>query len=272
MLTIDWKERLTLDTEDYLKHKLPGKDYDFEIIFNAYPERVNGKVPGEVITYISGIIVRKIGKNHAEFIPFYKHLWLKKGDYGKLAFGGILAKIMNKEPDIYLPLLEEMIAKNGNASQVNALLDKVMLSLTRRYPDKYLARVFTWCKDEKPELARAATNLLVKLVRRKDELIPEVMIHMQSQWSYPLEELHSFHVLFLKTVAKLNFEAYRAVWQEFGISRDPQIVELLCSSLLSYHPDFEPVIEMWSKSGNARVKKAGLAAQKILKKKKGAKA
>jgi hypothetical protein len=44
MLTIDWKERLTLDTDYYLEHKLPLQDYDFEIIFNAYPERSHGKI------------------------------------------------------------------------------------------------------------------------------------------------------------------------------------------------------------------------------------
>jgi len=37
MLTIDWKERLVNDTKDYLANKLPNKDYDFDIIFNAYP-------------------------------------------------------------------------------------------------------------------------------------------------------------------------------------------------------------------------------------------
>ena len=50
MLTIDWKERLTLDTDYYLEHKLPLQDYDFEIIFNAYPEAVtcapNSAAPG----------------------------------------------------------------------------------------------------------------------------------------------------------------------------------------------------------------------------------
>jgi len=86
MLTIDWKERFTLDTEDYLKNKLPNGDYDFEIIFNAYPERVNGKIPSRVITYVSGVIVSRLGRKHADYLPFYRHLWQEKDEHGKIGF------------------------------------------------------------------------------------------------------------------------------------------------------------------------------------------
>ena len=72
-------------------------------------------------------------------------------------------------------------------------------------------------------------------------------------------------------VAKLNPEYYLKIWQEYGISRDPQIVELLCASITDYYPELESMIEIWTKSGNARLKKAATSAQRILMKKKGAK-
>lgn len=271
MLTIDWKERLTLDTEDYLKHKLPRQDYDFEIIFIAYPERVNGKIPSEVITFISGIMVRNIGKKHLDYIPFYRHLWLKNEDYGKLAFGAIVSRLINKKPEIYLPLLEEMM-KHGNTSEINALLDKVMLSLTRKKPELYLEKVLHWTKSEKEEIAWAASNLCLKLIKRSPELIPQVLSHFQNQWAYPLGETLGLHVLMLKAIAKLDPEAYQATWKEFGFSRDPQIVELLCAAIVDYDPEIYKEVELWTKSGNARVKKASLSAMKVLKRKKGAQA
>ena len=83
MLTIDWKERLNMDTADFLKNKLPKGDYDFEIIFIAYPERVNGKIPAEVISQVANNIVQQLGKKHELYLPFYNALWAKKGDYGK---------------------------------------------------------------------------------------------------------------------------------------------------------------------------------------------
>jgi hypothetical protein len=271
MLTIDWKERLTLDTEDYLQNKLPGQDYDFEIIFIAYPERVHGKIPSEVIAFVSGVMVQRFGKKHAEYIPFFKHLWLQKGDYGKLAFGAMMAKLLKKKPELYLPLMEEMM-QHGNTSQINALLDKVMLPLIRKKPEQYLEKVLSWTKSDKEEISKSASNLCVKLIKRREDLIPEILTHFEHQWAYPLGELQALHVLLLKTVAKLDPKAYHAVWQEFGISRDPQIVELLCASIVDYDPEIAAIVELWAKSGNARVKKASLMAQKLLKRKKGAQA
>ena len=270
MLTIDWKERLSMDTEYYLQHKLPNQDYDFEIIFNAYPERVNGKIPSEVIAFVATLLVQDLGKQHAEYLPFYSHLWKKKGDYGKIAFGAIMAKLLNKKPEIYLPLYEEAL-NGGTAHEINALLDKVMLPLLRKHPKEYLPIVFAWSKKHSEELGKQATNLLIKLMKRSEELLPQILNHFQNQWVYPLGETHSLHVLFLKTLAKVNQAAYLGIWQEFGISRDPQIVELLCSSLTEYYPEVEGSIELWTKSGNARVKKAALAAHKLILRKKGTK-
>ncbi|MCK9557100.1 MAG: hypothetical protein M0R50_03540 [Candidatus Cloacimonetes bacterium] len=271
MLTIDWKERLTLDTKDYLENKLPNRDYDFEIIFIAYPERVNGKIPSEVISFISTVIVQHLKRKHKDYIPFYKHLWQKKGDYGKIAFATIMAKLAHKSPDIYLPLMEEMM-QEADASQINSLLDKVILPLLRKYPDKYLHKLYEWTKSDNPDLSKASLNLAIKLIKRREDLLDQISNHLQNQWVYPLGDLQGMHVQFLKTVAKLSPESYLAVWKEFGISRDPQIVELLCASIDNYFIELEAPVDIWTKSGNVRVKKAGLSAKKMLNRKKGAKA
>lgn len=268
MLTIDWKERLTQDTEDYLENKLPFGNYDFEIIFIAYPERINAKIPAEVISFVSGVIVQRLGRKHAEYIQFYKHLWLKKGDYGKLAFGAILAKLTPKNPELYLPLMEEMMLKT-DAAHINALLDKVLLPLLRKHPENYLPKVYGWTRHPNPALAQSALNLCIKLIKRREDVLPDVLNHLQSQWSYPLGDLLALHVQFLRAVAKISVPAYLGVWKDYGISRDPQIVELLSASIADYHAELEPAIEIWTKSGNARVKKAGLAAHKLMNRKKG---
>ncbi|HOA29237.1 MAG TPA: hypothetical protein PKL34_04305 [Candidatus Cloacimonadota bacterium] len=269
MLTIDWKERLTLDTDYYLEHKLPLQDYDFEIIFNAYPERSHGKIPAEVIAFISGIIVQRLGKKHTEHIPFFRHLWLKKGDNGKLAFASIMSKIAHKESDIYIPLMEEVMAK-ADSNEIGSLMDKVMLPLCRKHDEKYLPIVFGWTRRATDAVAKQAANLCLKLIKRREDLIPEVLKHFQNMWSYPLGEAQGFHVTLLKTVAKLNPELYLNVWHEYGISRDPQIVEILCSSIQDYHAEIEPMIDLWTRSGNARVKKAGTNAYRLIMRKKGA--
>lgn len=269
MLTIDWKERLTRDAEDYLQNKLPRQDYDFEIIFNAYPERINGKIPAEVITYVAGIIISHLGKKHTDYIPFFRYLWSKKGEYGKVAFAAFMVKLVNKKADVYLPLFEEAMA-TATETELVMILDKVMLPLLKKHPQRYLQKVFNWTKSTKSAVEKQSFALLIKIAKRNVELIPEIISYFQHSWAYPLNEKMALHVNLLKMVAKVQPEYYLGIWKEYGIYRDPQIVELLCASVIDYSPEIEPVLETWVKSGNARVKKASNAAYKLIMKKKGA--
>ncbi|GAB1467583.1 hypothetical protein MASR2M64_02570 [Candidatus Cloacimonadota bacterium] len=269
MLTIDWKERLNMDAEDYLNNKLPNGDYDFEIIFNAYPERINGKIPAEVINYVAGVLVHKIGKNHEQYLPFYQQLWVKKGEYGKTAFAHIMSKLLHKKPAVYIPLFEEALAHADNG-EMASLLDKVMLPLLRKSPEKYLDMAYGYSNSKIELLRKNGLGLLVKLLKRREDLIPTIMEHFSHQWSYPLGDFMPSHVLMLKAVAKQSPDYYLKVWEDYGSSRDPQIVELLCASVTEYIPQIEAAIELWTRSGNARVKKAATSAHKILLKKKGA--
>ncbi len=269
MLTIDWKERLNQDTADYLEHKLPKGDYDFEIIFIAYPERVNGKIPSDVINHVAAGMLHGLGKKHAEYLPFYRALWKKKGDYGKIAFAFILSKLLPKKQEIYTPLLDEALAA-ASAAEISMLLDKVMLPLLRKHPEKYLDKAYAFCTSSHEELRKQGLHLMIRLLKKREDLIPQIMNHFAHGWHYPLVDGIGGQVLLLKTVAKLDQNYYLKVWEEFGQSRDPQIVELLCATVTDYHPQLEAPIEIWTKSGNARLKKAATIAQRILLKKKGA--
>ena len=266
MLTIDWKERLNKDTADYLSTKLPKKDYDFEIIFIAYPERVNGKIPNEVIVHVANVIVRTLGKKHEEYINFYKALW-KKSDYGKLAYTQIMAKLVAKKPAVYIPMLESAM-RESTYQEINQILEKVMLPLLRKHPDKYMSHVLGWTKDEYEPLRRQAINTLVKLIKRLPELVAPVLSHFQHLWYYPLGDDLADHIILLKAVGKLDLELYLKTVLDFEQNRDPQIVELVCSSITEHDPKLEQMIENWTKSGNARVKKHAVAAHKLLLRKK----
>ncbi|MCB5224042.1 MAG: hypothetical protein WCY21_00275 [Candidatus Cloacimonadaceae bacterium] len=267
MLTIDWKERLKKDTAEYLDKKLPNNDFDFEIIFIAYPERVDGQIPPAVVNHVAQTIVQKLGKKHDKYLPFYKYLWEKKGEAGQTAFIAIMAKLLPKKPELYMPLVEKAV-NSAAESQLNTLLDKVMLPRLRKQPEKYLHYAYEWVASPKEIIRKQAVNLLVKLMRREPELRQDVLQHFVNQWLQPLEEQAADHVMLLKAVHKMDPELYLELWQQHGQTRDPQSAEILCASILDYHPQIEEAVEPWTKSGNARLKKAALAAQRILQKKK----
>jgi hypothetical protein len=258
---------LTKDTADYVENKLPNNDYDFEIIYNAYPERVNGKIPNEVIVFVANALANKIGKKHAQFIPFYKYLWEKKGENGKLAFCIILSKLVAKNPDLYLPILDNAI-NTASENDLVTLLEKVMLPQLRKNPNRFLPQVYKWTASHKEKIRKRAIDLLIKLMKKDPHLIDDIVQHFLNQWYHPLGDLAKNHITLLKAVAKLNPDTYLNIWRQFDMSRDPQIAELLCNSITFYHPEIDQTVERWTKSGNARLKKTALAAQKLLQKKK----
>lgn len=267
MLTIDWKERLNKDTADYLENKLPKSDFDFEIIFIAFPERINGRIPPEVIVHVANSLVRGMGKNHEKYIPFFKHLWEKKGDNGRTAFIAILAKLAAKKPAVYLPMLETAL-QTAKAAELASLLEKVMLPLLVKQPDKYLGKAYAWARSSRDEVRKQSVNLIIKLLKKRPELSAETVQHFVNQWLQPLGDEATHHVALLKAVYKLDGELYLNIWRQHVHSRDPQSAEILCASLQLYHPEIAEIVENWTRSGNARLKKAALAAQRILQKKK----
>lgn len=267
MLTIDWKERLNKDTDEYFSSKLPVKDYDFEIIFIAYPERTNGKIPHDVIAHVAGALVQRMGKNHAKYVDFLKHLWTNKGEYGRQAFTQMLAKLLRKNNKLYIPLLQDALASSDH-SEMLAIMDKVVLPNLRKKPDDYLPLLYSWSKSDCVELRKQAMNVAIKYIKKDPEKMDEIFSHYQHLWFYPLDDAMADHVQLIKAVAKLDWDYYITMLQRFSNNRDPQIVELICASVQDWHPLLEEMVGNWTKSGNARVKKAALAAQKLLSRKK----
>lgn len=267
MLTIDWKDRLNKDTIEYLEKKLPRNDYDFEIIYIAYPERVNGKTPSEVIIHVAHAILQKLGKNHEKYLPFYKHLWDKKGENGKTAFIAMMAKLAGKKPALYLPLVESAM-NTANANELTSIMEKVMMPLLRKAPEKYLPNVYAWSQSPKELLRKQTINLVVKFLKKCPEQSAPVVQHFVNQWLQPIGEKAHDHVNLLKALTKFDADLYVDIWHQHLHSRDPQSAEILCASIQFYHPQIEQIVEGWTKSGNARLKKAALTAQKLLLKKK----
>jgi len=267
MITIDWKERLTKDTEHYLENKLPKQDYDFEIIFNWYPERVNGRIPGEVIQMVTKVMAQKITKQNELYIPFYQHLWDKKGEYGKLAFIHFMSRFLTKKPAVYLPIIEKAMLK-ASAHDIGTIFEKIFLPLFKKQTEPYLTQVYSWLESTYEPLRKQAVIFLIKMLKYKPEIIPAVIKHLQNRWGFATDDGVQTNVTILKAIWKLNSEAMMQVFKEFNTTRDPQTVEILCGAIIEYQPELVPYVENWTHSGNARLKKAATAAFKILQKKK----
>ncbi|HCX73926.1 MAG TPA: hypothetical protein DHM37_09430, partial [Candidatus Cloacimonas sp.] len=103
MISLDWKERLKKDTLDFYQRKLPQKDYDIDIVYNAYPERIDNKIPQAVITLVGKTLASKLAKNADQYVEFYDYILKHKGEYGYIMFAYLMAKAVKKNPDFFLP-------------------------------------------------------------------------------------------------------------------------------------------------------------------------
>jgi hypothetical protein len=267
MITIDWKERLTNDTLDYLAHKLPKQDYDFDIIFNWFPERVNGHIPAEVIQLVVKVMALKIGKQHETYVPFYQYLWDKKGEYGKLAFTMFMARFLIKKPALYGPMIDKAMQK-ASAHELAGMFEKIYFPLYKKQTEPYLSKVYPWLESSYEPLRKQSVNFLIKMLKLKPEIIPQVLKHLQNRWVLPVHDVVETNVAILKAVWKLDPSVLMDIFHEYKSTRDPQTVEILCGAISGYNAELLPIVENWTRSGNARLKKAATSAYRVLQKKK----
>jgi len=264
MISLDWKERLIKDVDDFYSRKLPEKDYDFSIIYNAYPERVENKIPREIVVYVAKHLAAKLAKKAENFIPFFDYLWYKKGDDGKVAFVHIFAKITEKKPEIFFEYLKNILIKTSEELYMNNILDKSIFPVIRKHPDQYLDKICNWLKLDNEVLINGVIKILIKLIKNDPELLPIIFRKIENAWLHANPLFIKTSVKFLKAVGEIDQNFYITIYERYRISREPIFSEILSGAICLYHPTIDEMVENWAKSGNVKLKKNGLFGKKLI--------
>lgn len=272
MISLDWKERLKIDTEDFVKRKLPMNNYDIDIVYNAYPKRVDNKVPGEVITFVAKNLSGYIGKEIDKYIPFLEYLWENKGENGHQIFIRIMKNAVKRKPDVFVDYLRNILATCNDKSEIKALV-KTLTPLFKKEPKKYIDILYGWLSIDNPELHKAIINTFITVVKDNKSLLKYVFQKLEREWLYPTPYTIRNSILFLKAIYKISPEFYFSVYDNYRCSRNPVFVEILCGALNQikeedYYQKIYQYLTNWSKSGNVKIKKAALAGIKQIHKKK----
>ncbi len=269
MISIDWKARLKKDTEDFLKKKLPNKDFDIDIIYNAYPERIDNKVPKDVVVLVSKHIASYVTKNPESHMDFFDSLWSTKGENGKIALSIILAKLVKTDPRKYIDYSGTLLKSCEDITHAHIILDKVIYPIVKKHPDKFIDKIIKWLNSSNSTLKQAIMKLLIKLIKANGDLIKPVFRKLEGLWLYADDDMIHFNIDFLKAVCKIDRNFYKNIFKNYKISRNPVFIEILTGSISIYDQEIFDIVENWTKSGNARLKKAALSAHKIMLRKKG---
>ncbi len=266
MISLDWKERLTQDINDFYNTKLLNRNYDIEIVYNVYPIRVNNAVPKEVIVFVAKELATKIGKNNTNYQDFYNTLWNNKGTNGKVCFIQLISRFIKRNPDFYLPIIEDKLT-DEDSSMVHLLLEKAYLPMLKKNPGIYLNLIYKWLKSDNAELQLNLVKLLLKFSKSEDSYLAEILEKLKYSWLFGADATVKSATYFLKNVSTIDEELYLSFILKNKNTHDPALVEIICGSFNRYDDKLVPIVDQWAKSGNARLKKAAVNGQKFLKRK-----
>lgn len=269
MISLDWKERLRRDTEDFYRNKLPEKFYDIEIIYNAYPQRVNNNIPQEVINFVGKQIASKVAGNPADYIEFYDYIFHHKGENGKIIFAHIINRAVKADSGMFLPYLEDKLFELKDVKQAVMIVDKAISPLVRKEPEKYQKTIIRWAKKDHPSLTLSMQKLIIKIMQTHPENIEDIFHHLESGWLHAGEPMIKLNIAVLKAIYKANPDYYFKIYSHYRHTREPVFAEILTSAIMAYHEDIEETVNNWSHSGNVHLKKFGKLGKRIIKRKKG---
>jgi len=268
MISMDWKERLRKDSDDFFKNKIPEGFYDIEIVYNAYPLRVNNKIPNEVIAFVGKQIASKVADKPEEYIEFYNYIFDHKGETGKTIFAYIMCRALQKSPDIFFPYLEKKLFVLKDVKLATLIVDKAISPLVRKDPIRYQNIIINWAKNDHPSLTISMQRIITRIMQTHPENISEIFHHLESGWLNAGEPMIKLNIAVLKSIYKIKPDFYFEIYSHYQNTREPIFAEILTGAIMDYHPDIETAVNHWSQSGNIRLKKYGIHALKVIKKKK----
>lgn len=266
MISLDWKERLIKDTIDFFERKLTQGDYDIDIVYNAYPQRIDNKIPHAVITLVGKTLARKIFKTADQYFEFYKYLIENKGENGIIIFAYIMARAVRKKTDIFLEYLENYLFNIEDQKTCNLIIDKAIFPLIKKNPVNYLDLITKWIKKDNKILTFSIQKLLIKLIHFDPGLIQLIFCKLESSWLYATPNMIKLNAKFLKEIYTFDRKFYLSVYENYHNTRNPTFAEILSGAICVYNNNIKELVDLWSHSGNINLKKIGLHSQKILKK------
>ncbi|MBN2246576.1 MAG: hypothetical protein JW755_12100 [Candidatus Aminicenantes bacterium] len=266
MISLDWKERLIKDTDDFVERKLPAGDFDIDIVYNAYPQRIDNKVPLAVITLVGKTLASRLAKKADLYFPFYDYLVSHKGEYGITILSYILAKAIKKNTGLFLDYLDKLLTSCRDQKASNLLIDKAIFPLMKNNLYDHLDLLSRWIKKDNPCLNNSLQKLLAKLISTDNRLIQPIFHKLESSWLYATPNMVKLNSRFLKDISKYDLKFYLNIYRNYQHTRNPVFADILCGGIVVHDKIISELAGAWAQSGNIKLKKIGTHAIKILKK------
>lgn len=261
----DWNKRLKKDSKEFLQNITSG-NYDFEVIYNAYPERVNGEVSNEIVSFVARQLCKGIIKEPHKYDDFLLFIYKQKGRTGRYIFNLIFTKLIVKYPEQYINIVQSLWKDIHDNKEMQNLFSMVIYPLLKKYPDKYIDKLFNWIREEDDLVVENMFRVLERYVKYDKMRIKEIFHKSESFWNFDNPTIRKGNVRLLRAIYKANPKFCEKIYLEYKGTHNPNFVEILCGGIAGYTREIEQEIELWAKSGNARIRKSALSALRSIKK------
>lgn len=263
MISYDWQQRIKKDCKDFLNTKISDNDYDFEIIYNAYPERVNGEIPQYVTTFVAKELAKIISRKPDQFIDFLQFIQKNKGDIGKKLFNIIIQKTALRNPGKYDQMLKDLVKETKDESSLKKIFDNIFFPLLKKYPEKYINALIDWLRfNTNDNIIENIFKILSNYIKVNKEKARDVFERGEPFWNSENHATRAGNIKLLKRIFTVNPDLYHEIYSSYQSTYNPNFIEILASAVSEDSKIIRQLIEKWDKSGNIRIKKAASIANK----------
>jgi hypothetical protein len=266
MISLDWVERLKKDTIDFYERKLPKGDFDIDIVYNAYPMRIDNQIPHAVVTLVGKTLASKMSKTAADYLPFYDYIIEHKEENGKIIFAYIMAKAVKKNTEFFLEYLEKILLNLDDQRECNLVVDKAIFPLVKKNPKEYLDLLIKWIKRNNPVLTNSIQKVFIKLIHYDKELAKIIFSKLETSWLYATPDMIKLNARIIKEIYKSDKKLYHKIYDNYKNTRNPVFADILSKALCCYDKKIAEIVENWTHSGNIKLKKIGLHSIKTINK------
>jgi len=179
MISLDWKERLIRDCNDFLERKIPQGDFHFDIIYNAFPLRQENKIPRDVIIFVSNTLGMKMVKKHKEYLPFCDFIWKYKGTNGRIAFSCIISKFLRKDYKFYFDYTRKYLKDCQDIVEINLLMDKIIFPIIKKQPLENVETIVNWLKEDKEKINQALIRTILKIGKENQDFLKRLIFRLE---------------------------------------------------------------------------------------------
>ena len=229
--------------------------------------------PVPVLKAIGKEVGKAARKRVDDFLPLMQLLWDEYGREGRIVAATALHPMELAEPEMAIPFVRELAKTSISWEDCDQLAMEALEPIVRKKPEKYLAALESWVRDENKWVQRAAVTVIGRLPMKRGEYTARCLEMIAPALGDPDRDVRRAVSFAIRMGARGDPAAVRTFIKRHSGSADPNVIWVMCDAMRSmtkkFLPQFKallPVYERWLEVADAKSRRSIEGAIKALRK------